>query len=727
MSSNGSRMIRFGVFEVDQRAGELRRNGFRVKLQEQPFQILALLLERPGEVVTREELQGRLWPADTFVDFDHSLNAAVRRLRDALDDSAENPRFVETVARRGYRFLAPIHGSGGAVVAEPPVPPLHPVRRWTIAAAGALVLVGLGVGLFVGKRGSPPLAPTPPIAERRLTANPSEYPISNAALSHDGRYLAFSDPTGFYLRQVETGETHQLVLPQGFKAQPVAWFPDGSHILATSVAGPTERPALWQLSTVGGSPRKLNDQGGEASVSPDGSQIVFLRGSAHSEEMWLMRADGGRPRKITGDVGDLFRSPVWSRDGKRIAYLRAAYSPGTLGVQPQIEILDFTKLDTTKLEITKNERTIVLAQPQLGPAIAWVGDHLAYVLNEAPPSQNDSNIWWTKIDSQTSRPVGTPARLTSSPGSVDYLSVSDDGKRLAYLKQGSQPDVYVARLEANGTRLSPPKRLTLDERQDFPYSWTPDSKQVIFASDRDGAFHIFRQSLDENVPELIVGGNQQWMLPRLTPDGKQIVYLEFPWRYDQAQVNRVLRVSLSGGPPELVLEGRGISNLQCARLPSTLCLYSQIDEKRMTFLSFDPVSGKGHDVAHIDDDIPYSFNWSLSPDGSMLALAKKTDIAVQPEIRLLMLRDHTERILKVAAWSGISSVDWSADGKNLWVRASTTTGTNGLLNVDLQGRVRPVWEQTKMAVGWAIPSPYGRYLALWQADGNANVWMIDNF
>ena len=179
MSSNGTRMIQFGVFEVDQRSGELRRNGVKVRLQEQPFQILALLLERPGEVVTREELQSRLWPADTFVDFDHSLNAAVRRLRDALGDSAENPRFVETVARRGYRFLAPVQGLRPAVDAETSVPPHHPARRWWIAAAAAaLVLVGLSVGLFVGKRGSLPSPPTPPIAERRLTANPSDYTVS---------------------------------------------------------------------------------------------------------------------------------------------------------------------------------------------------------------------------------------------------------------------------------------------------------------------------------------------------------------------------------------------------------------------------------------------------------------------------------------------------------------------------------------------------------------------
>src|SRR5215467_6280012 len=105
-AANG--VIRFGIFGLDLRAGQLRRNGVKVRLQEQPLQVLAILLERPGEVVTREDLRARLWPADTFVDFDHGLNAAVKRLRDALGDSAENPRFVETLSRRGYRFLAPV-------------------------------------------------------------------------------------------------------------------------------------------------------------------------------------------------------------------------------------------------------------------------------------------------------------------------------------------------------------------------------------------------------------------------------------------------------------------------------------------------------------------------------------------------------------------------------------------------------------------------------------------
>jgi cholera toxin transcriptional activator len=107
-SQDPNRIARFGVFELDFRAGELRKNGARLRLQEQPFQVLALLLERAGDLVTREELRQKLWPSDTFVDFDHSLNTAINKVREALGDSASSPRYVETLARRGYRFIAPV-------------------------------------------------------------------------------------------------------------------------------------------------------------------------------------------------------------------------------------------------------------------------------------------------------------------------------------------------------------------------------------------------------------------------------------------------------------------------------------------------------------------------------------------------------------------------------------------------------------------------------------------
>jgi len=130
--------VRFGVFEADFAAGELRRQGIKIKLQEQPLQILEVLLERPGEIVSRDELQKRVWPADTFVDFDHGLYSAINRLREALGDSSGTPRYIETVARRGYRFVAPIDRHATTtdratvkrgLVVPPPSLPQRPLRR----------------------------------------------------------------------------------------------------------------------------------------------------------------------------------------------------------------------------------------------------------------------------------------------------------------------------------------------------------------------------------------------------------------------------------------------------------------------------------------------------------------------------------------------------------------------------------------------------------------------
>src|SRR4051812_2893569 len=173
-------LLQFGVFEVDLRAGELRKHGVRVRLQEQPFQILTMLLERPGETVTREELRSRLWAAETFVDFDHGVNKAVNRIRDVLGDSASSPRFVETVARRGYRFIADVavaegvlsarreiaSGEGGSrqderalsVAAPPSSRPLRRWYPWTITAV-ALALASIVVALALRSRGLQP----PPI------------------------------------------------------------------------------------------------------------------------------------------------------------------------------------------------------------------------------------------------------------------------------------------------------------------------------------------------------------------------------------------------------------------------------------------------------------------------------------------------------------------------------------------------------------------------------------
>jgi DNA-binding winged helix-turn-helix (wHTH) protein len=160
-----ARIVRFGTFEADLSARQLRKSGVRIKLQRQPFEILAMLLERPGELVTREDVQQRLWPTDTFVDFDHGVNTAINRLREALGDSAENPRFIETVPRRGYQFIAPIEshasvlpGSNAAVASSSGAgrgttqdAPRIPKRRPVVLAAAAAVAITLLAGLSSGR------------------------------------------------------------------------------------------------------------------------------------------------------------------------------------------------------------------------------------------------------------------------------------------------------------------------------------------------------------------------------------------------------------------------------------------------------------------------------------------------------------------------------------------------------------------------------------------------
>jgi TolB-like protein/DNA-binding winged helix-turn-helix (wHTH) protein/Tfp pilus assembly protein PilF len=158
-AAQSHQLVRFGVFEVDLRAGELRKQGLKLRLQERPFQILTFLLENPGEVVTREELRLHLWPADTFVDFDHSVNTAVNKLRDALGDSAENPQFIETLPRHGYRFIGHVEpvvvvDSGAEVQARGeggPLPESSERRRWlALGATAAIVVFGTLVALNVG-------------------------------------------------------------------------------------------------------------------------------------------------------------------------------------------------------------------------------------------------------------------------------------------------------------------------------------------------------------------------------------------------------------------------------------------------------------------------------------------------------------------------------------------------------------------------------------------------
>jgi hypothetical protein len=365
----------------------------------------------------------------------------------------------------------------------------------------------------------------------------------------------------------------------------------------------------------------------------------------------------------------------------------------------------------------------VLSFAGLNGPLAWASDgRLIYTLSEQRPREPDSNLWSVRLNRE-GQTVGAPVRLTSDPGEVFSISTSGNGRRVAYLKGVPQPDVYVAALERRGA-ISEPRRLTLDDRVDLPFDWTPDGREVIFVSDRTGTFSIYKQATNQTVPELLVGGNKEVVQPRLSPDGSQVLYAVYPNSGESSSAIPLMRMPLSGGAAQQVLEAGWISNHQCARAPATECLYSVVGEGELTFFTFDPFKGRGSQFFQIKDDLPQLYNWSLSPDGATLAIAKGKWSDEEPRIHLVSLNGAEDEWLAIKGWPGLASLDWAADSKSLWA-ASVGEEGNALLNIDLQGHARPVWRPKKMIVGWAIPSRDGRYLALHVGSTSANAWMVE--
>jgi hypothetical protein len=189
---------------------------------------------------------------------------------------------------------------------------------------------------------------------------------------------------------------------------------------------------------------------------------------------------------------------------------------------------------------------------------------------------------------------------------------------------------------------------------------------------------------------------------------------------------QVMRVPLAGGPSAFVLEDSGIWDIECARLPSTLCIYSKIEASRQTFFIFDPLKGKGAELraAEIDGD---NFDWCLSPNGKYIAWAKNRAASKEFGIRILSLKKGSNRDISVPGWAEIYGLDWAADSNSLWTAARNTRGAQALLNVGFEGKVRTMLSSQNGDLEWAVPSPDGRHLAIVKDNNSANVFLLENF
>jgi Tol biopolymer transport system component len=287
--------------------------------------------------------------------------------------------------------------------------------------------------------------------------------------------------------------------------------------------------------------------------------------------------------------------------------------------------------------------------------------------------------------------------------------------------------MYVGELKKNGTRLDSPKRLTSSDSINVPSTWTRDSGTILFISDRMGRSQIFKQRLDSDTAELLVKGPDDQGPAALSPDAAWILYLSQAHGGKSPPTSqRLMRFSVSGGSPEQVLEmpADPMIGLDCPSRSSSSCVISRWEQGQLIFYALDPLQGQGKEIMRTKLGQASDLSWSISPDGSRIAITSWAQLREQ--VRILDLRNGTERNLPLPqAWA--AGLCWAADGKALFsgVRAGETRYF--IARIDLDGKTHILLEGKNGWLGGPSLSPDGRHLAYFQGTSESNVWLLENF
>jgi Tol biopolymer transport system component/DNA-binding winged helix-turn-helix (wHTH) protein len=648
--SPGAQVIRFGTFEVNLRAGEIRKSGMKLKLSGQPFQVLVTLLERPGEVVTREELQKRLWP-DTFVDIDHNLNAAINKIREVLGDSAESPRFVETVPRRGYRFVAPLNGGGPkgnpestvsvAVTNEPTE------RRDAVSTrAGrviALVLLAVAfAGLASWRFRSRQLLQV--VASTRLTYSAQAYGSLSyfwqefSGLGMDGNRIYFSAVkngiTSLAYVSTKGGEPEFLAGPVRGRLCHIS--PDGSMLLVLGKVSGDRGAHLWFVPTAGGGARRVGEiDGQDGAWSPDGRQIVYAKDQA----LWVARSDGSEARKLA-EAGGRAHWLRWSPDGALIRFT-------------QIDSHSNVSLWECRSD-GSGVRRIPIAME--GQTLACCGEWSAggrYFLFRVL-RQNHSEVWQIREGSFQNGDL-VPNRLTT--GALDVAAAIPGKSERELFSMEMQPGAKAWRYDVKERRITP----FLPGMDVAMASTSADGQWVAYVEVRGRQNVLWRSRYDGSDRLPLTAAMKAIVWPKWSPNGRQIAFAAED--FDKAFMTYV--VDASGGTPRVVMSAEhryvdpswspGGESLMVGRTPDYLGEPGEPKAIEMVNLETKQVTKL------TGSDGLFSPHWS--PDGRYVA-ASRLD---QRQLLLFDFGSQTWRILfGKSPEDRVDSAQWSPDSQNIY-------------------------------------------------------------
>lgn len=650
-------LARFLDCTLDLRSGELHRNGRRLLLPEQPFRILSLLIRQPGALVTRDDLRRELWPDDTFVDFEHGLNAAIKRLREALGDSAVAPRFIETLPRRGYRFIGDrVDGRtatapDGAASASPALPESSAAigtkghrRRtgWVLAASAAASLIAVGLLASLGFRESF----RDDVARDLVRLTSTSGLNVDPALSPDGSLLAYaSDRTGLggfdiWVQPIGGSEPLRLTSDAADEAEP-SFSPDGTEIVFSR-----RDTGLYVVGALGGAPRLIVRAPWARSprFSPDGHWIVYWTGFPASViaggipgalgSIHIVPSGGGVPRVLPLRVASA-RYPIWSPDGERILFL------GEEDTDAKRFDWYLARSDGTGLVNTQAVQAIQAAGLRAGPPIpaAWSAqqDAVLFATNEA----ESSNVWQIGVSPSTGRVNGSPRRLTFGTAGERSPSIAASG-RIAFTSVVENVDVWRVSVDAGtGAATGPLERVTDSIARDRLASVSADGKTVAFISSRTKQDEVWLREVETGRERQITHTGSDDAT--LSADGSKIAFATI-----KGGTSRLEIIESTGGPPAPVCEECNIpadwspdgARLLVGRgLPTRLFVYD-VASGRQTELSSHP-KWNLHRARYSSDGRWVAFHTTNSPNVRQVYAAPAFQgTPVPPEAWVPIVTDH---------------------------------------------------------------------------------------
>jgi Tol biopolymer transport system component/DNA-binding winged helix-turn-helix (wHTH) protein len=713
-SSGGiKRAIRFDAFEVDVCSGQLKKRNRRVKVQDLPFRLLVTLLERPGEIVTREQLRTQLW-GDTVVDYDDCLHAAVRKLRDVLGDSATHPRFIETVPRRGYCFIATVSTPVEEVhekraEAEPAAPQAaipavpHDARPkgilpriagkyvW-IASVGILLLASLTVLLknsarselrpsdvipitsYRGVQGSPALSPDGTqlaftwVGESgdnldiyvqhidgtgrvRLTSDPA--PEQYVAWSPDGKTIAFTRMGNLISMPAGGGQERRIATASGAG---ISWSPDARWIAVSDAVIPDGPCGIYLVSVDSGEKRRLTlpassrEDDAWPAFSADGQSVAFVRRATTATGIYRVSRSGGDPVRVA-IAGKPVRGLVWSPDGEYLLFATGRHSPGLLSVPAKAR--DSTRLERIDIAgFSVSEPSIIARKGSRKVDLAYVHE------------TTDWDIWGAAIGNEHA----SPAPLAASIRADQSPSFSPDGRRLAFCSARTGfEEIWVAMADG-----SHPQQLThFNSGVANSPRWSPDGRWIAFDATIDNNPDVYVVSSDGGLPRRMTRESSGEVQPSWSGDGQWLYFMS-----DRSGSKQIWKMPSGGGQAVQVTQQGGFQARESGDGRYLYYAKSATDYRKWRSgrgIWRVPVTG-GPEI--LVTELAWANLWSLAGDGLYyLDVADRVpevfDIARPiPVRRLDLVTNNTTTVATIEASfpDGVGALEIRADSKYMaWV------------------------------------------------------------